>query len=472
MSKFMKSVFHPIGNIFTRPKSVWGKSSNWIADIVSPAVLGMVPYVGPALAAGYGGTRGWQKMAQQNRALNQDRRDAGQPENKNNWWDYTKSIGGGVISGYAAGAAGKSVLSGAKSMLGSGASNAVNYGTTAAASAPAGLGVGSGTATGSALAQGGNIGSNFMTGASYGMSNYGMNKAMQNWWSGTPAVGAGDPANAGGQGTPAWDTGRSGDLVGNVAGRSGGVNIASGGGGGVQGSQLATGAAGVASLLNPGAGGAAGAATQGLSKGQLLAGGAGIASLMAKPPQTQIGTAQENLELARNSIMAKYLGNDAASQIPGVVAENYLDMISKPIGEMYPAEKDARWGRIEKTVNTSYDDYEKSIQQRYAQAGGLNSSDYKEEVRKAKQDRSKELGQAKAELEQSLFNTQITMKKDALLSSMQQNQFDEKMAYELAGVIQQEDQLRVAIANQDYDQFQQVMGLIMAMGTQGAMTRM
>jgi len=402
MSKVVKSVFHPIGNLFTRPKSVFGKSSNWISDFAVPAVLGVTPGVGPALAAGYGGWRGYSQSSQQVKARNRDLAAAGMPTYDMGWGDYAKSIGLGALSGYAAGNIG-SGIKGAMSMGGGIPGSQAGFEAASRATAPAGLGIGSGTAAGSARAAA-------MSGLKTGLTSYGINKGLHDWWT-----------------------------------RGGTTNTAAGAAGG--------------------AGGAAGAGglTGGQKLGGLLATGAGIASLAAKPPTTTIGTSPENLEEARRSVLSKYMG-DAAEQIPEAVASSYLDMIQKPIGELYPVEKDARWGRIEKHINESYDDYEKAIQARYAQAGGLNSSDYKEEIRKAKQDRTKELSQSRAELEQSLFDTQIAMKKDALVRSMENNKFDEKLAYDLAGLIRQDDQLRVAIDRQDYDQFQNIMAQIMSIG--------
>jgi hypothetical protein len=207
----------------------------------------------------------------------------------------------------------------------------------------------------------------------------------------------------------------------------------------------------------------------GMNIGNLLAAGAGAASLAAEPPELDITETGDKMARARESVMTKYLGEEAAAQLPSVVSENYLDMITKPIGELYPVEKDARWGRLEKEITDSYDDYEDAINQQFAQAGGSGSSDHREAIRNARADRAAELSQSRNELEQDMFDTQIKIKQDALMRAAEQGQFDDALAFELARLIGEEEELNRALAMDDYDTFQRVMGMIMAMGLQSPM---
>lgn len=274
---------------------------------------------------------------------------------------------------------------------------------------------------------------------------------------------------AAGYGTP--------EMIGSQVGfRTSGVGI---------GQQLATGARGyLASTPFMGAGGVvgaggpaapgvgtaggAGAAWPGVAPGVALATGAAAASLGAKPPDLAYRPTGERFEEAQNLVLQKYLG-EAARELPTAIQEEYLGMIRTPLGQLYPVEKDARWARINEAIETSYADYEEGIKARYAQAGGLGSSDYKEELRNARADKAREMGQARAELEQSLYETQIKIKQDALTRAAQQGQFDTSLAFELAKAIQMDDQLEMAVETQDYDAFQRVMGAIMALGVQSAM---
>jgi len=412
MSKFSKAVFHPIGNLFTRPKSVWGKSSNWIADWAVPMGLGVMGPVGPALAAGYGGWRGYSQKQQAAEARNRDLRAAGQPEVEGAGWG---DVAWGAATGYGKGMMGSGIQGGwAGAGSGSAAQQAGYVGAAKGTAAGATYGVGSGTATGSALAAGGQgygAGGSFMQGAGLSMSRYGFNPAMSKFWGGV--------AGGGGE---------------QVTNKSGGMGFSG---------------VGEGSTMN--------------WVGPMLAAGGAIGSMTAQRPEFTYYDSTERMEMAKKSIMSKYLG-EAGAKLPGVVAEEYLKQIQTPLGELYPVEKDARWGRVEGAINKSYDDYEKSIQHQFSQAGGVGSKDYQQTIARAKADRAKELSQSRQEIEASAYKTQVEIKQNALLQGAQQGQWDEKLAMELATALGKDQELTMAFESQDYEAFQNLMSQLMNAG--------
>jgi len=395
MSKFSKAVFHPIGNLFTRPKSVFGKSSNWIADWAAPIGLGMVPGVGPALAAGYGGWRGYSQKQQSIEAQNRDRAGVGLPPLKG---AGLMDIGWGALTGAGKGYAGQYIGSMAGG-AGVGMPNqplapvrgAENLGTVNAVNQA--FGVPAGTMPGSAgslLAAGGGTVANAPWGAMFNTAQM-TNKAGNMW---IPGVGEGSAMN--------W-------------------------------------------------------------VGPALAASGAIGSMTAQRPEYTYYDSAERMEQAKKSIMSKYLG-EAGAKLPGVVAEEYLKQIQTPLGELYPVEKDARWGRVEGAINKSYDDYEKSIQHQFSQAGGIGSKDYQDTIARAKADRAKELSQSRQEIEASAYKTQVEIKQNALLQGAQQGQWDEKLAMELATALGKDQELTMAFEGQDYEAFQNLMSQLMNAG--------
>lgn len=203
--------------------------------------------------------------------------------------------------------------------------------------------------------------------------------------------------------------------------------------------------------------------------GPALATGAGALSIGATPPEFEVSTAAERLEKARESVLAKYMGDESAQLLPKVAAAEYLKQIQTPLGELYPVERDARWGRVQPLINKSWDDYESAINAKYAHARGTGSSEHKKELQDARRLRTQELSQSRQEIEQGAFEMQVKIKQDALMRAAQQGQFDEKLALEMAKLIGEEETLAMSMEMQDYDTFQRVMGQIMSIGYEMAM---
>jgi hypothetical protein len=226
----------------------------------------------------------------------------------------------------------------------------------------------------------------------------------------------------------------------------------------------------VASILS---GGGAGVTAEtgrgeGVSRllGPALAGGAGIASLTKEAPEFDYATATERFEGARDSMIQKYLG-EAGLQLPRAVREQYLDLATQPMGEMGEVWKnwvEPQWNSMQDMIGKSWDDYDKAIDEQFAQAGGTGSSDHLKAKEEARASRTEELSQARQELYGRAFREQLNVKLDALQRAASQGQFDMSIALELAKLGERDQELLMSIESQNYDQFQDIMGKIMSMG--------
>lgn len=234
-------------------------------------------------------------------------------------------------------------------------------------------------------------------------------------------------------------------------------------------SNLATGAGEGANVAASAAPAGAGAGTGGTAFSSMkdligagLATGAGAMSLMSKPPTYDYKTAPERLADVQG-VLRKYMG-DAAGKLPQAASEEYLRQIKAPLGELYPEQVDAQWGRLAPQIEKSWDQYEKALDTQFAQAGGIGSTDYNQAKAEARRLRVAEMSQSFKEIQQSIFNTQVAVKQDALRNAAAQGNFDMTTAMELAKLGGQDQELMMAIQSQNYQKFQQVLGQIMYQG--------
>ena len=225
MAKAMKAVFHPIGNLFTRPRSVFGKSKNWISDWAVPMGMGMLGPVGLAGATAYGGWRGYSQKQQQIDAMNRDRAGVGLPPLEGAGWG---DVGWGMLGGASKGMMGAGLAGGVSALGSGGAAQSAGYagavgGMKGAGSMATGYAAGTGgTALGSATAAGGagiGAGGTFMQGASLGMLNASLPV--------TKALGLGVSSGGGGGGGMSSMLGAGGAATGGagVGGATGAINL-------------------------------------------------------------------------------------------------------------------------------------------------------------------------------------------------------------------------------------------------------
>ena len=320
----------------------------------------------------------------------------------------------GAGMGYGLGHLGKGIGSGVQNMFSAGnAGNQAGYqATLAGMNGGAGMFAGTGTAAGSAAASSGGMGAAGLFGQGF------MNSPIGKF------------------------AGRTASGVGNMFGGAG-----SGGGAGT---------AGASGLFGGGSNNLLGAAT-------MLGGAAGMFG--AEQPEYEYSNAQERYDDAMSTVVGKYMG-EGGMALPKRAQEEYLDMINTPFGELYQKwdQDDAMSGQLKTTLDRTYDDYDEQINAAFAQSGGIGSSDHRKALDESRRLRGEELRVGTQQLQQFKFQEAVKVKQDALVHAMQQGQWNNDVAMQLAGLTGQDQQLEMALASQDYDGFQDVMGKIMFQG--------
>lgn len=219
--------------------------------------------------------------------------------------------------------------------------------------------------------------------------------------------------------------------------------------------------------------GLTGGAKGGMDIGKMLATGAGVAGMAAEPPTYDYQTAEDRYGRAMETVVGKYMG-EAGMQLPQVVQEEYLKMVQTPFGELYKEFDvyDANQAELERTIGQSYDEYDEGIKAQYAQAGGLGSSDYEKAMAKSREARTRELAVGRAQLMQGKFEQAVNIKQEALLQSAKQGQYNSTLALELAKLVGEDQNVKMALEADNYEKFQNSMMKIFQMGTQSPMPRM
>lgn len=223
-----------------------------------------------------------------------------------------------------------------------------------------------------------------------------------------------------------------------------GLNLPSSGGSGI--SSLASGANSTSStasntfdkLVNP----------------STIIGGAGL--LLSKPPQVQ-GTAIDNY-----SAVQQFLGPNA---LKAPTSNQLLQYINTPISDLQ-TQFSADNSRTLNTINQAYDNQRQQLVHQFAQAGQnlSNSSELQDKVNQLEQKRTNDLTLAQQELHNQALGQAVQVKQQALSNALQQGQYDANIALDLAKLTGDDQALQYAIANNDYQTFQSIMGKILTSG--------
>lgn len=149
--------------------------------------------------------------------------------------------------------------------------------------------------------------------------------------------------------------------------------------------------------------------------------------------------------------------------MPPAVESQILKDINTPLNEMaknFAPVSD----RTLRQINKAFDQQTQNMQRQFAQAGQnmRNSSEFRNEMQKIEQQRAVVLGEA----EQEAFNTGMTQavqsKQFALNTSIQNEQFDIGIAFELADAIGQREMFNAAIEQNDEQQFNELLSSMLS----------
>lgn len=193
-----------------------------------------------------------------------------------------------------------------------------------------------------------------------------------------------------------------------------------------------------------------------------LAGAAGVVG--SKPPSYNAASPTDNY-----SAVNTFVGSTPQGQANGTFglasAKQNTDYVNTPISDLQKQFTGNNQRTLD-TINTAYDNQRQQLTHQYAQAGQnlSNSSELQDKVGQLEQKRTNDLTLAQQELTDQALGQAIQVKQQALSSGMQAGQWNQTLAFELASLTGDQQNLQYAIANNDYESFQQIMGKLMTMG--------
>lgn len=226
---------------------------------------------------------------------------------------------------------------------------------------------------------------------------------------------------------------------------------------------LQTGAAkvaGAAPQVTSGGGGFGGAIDKAISSNPIgsaatLAGAVGLFG--SKAPAYEDATPTENY-----SAVSQFLGPNALAKSTDDQLTSYINTPIEDLAKTFTSNST----RVSDAINKSYDNQKQGLVHQFAQAGQnlSNSSELQQKVSELEQKRSTDLSNAALEVQNAGVSQAIQVKQQALSQGMQSGQFNQALAMQLANLTGDQQNLQYAIANNDYQSFQQIMGKLLTMG--------
>ena len=125
-------------------------------------------------------------------------------------------------------------------------------------------------------------------------------------------------------------------------------------------------------------------------------------------------------------------------------------------------------GPVMSQINKSFDQQIQNAQRAFAQSNQTfdNSSDVRNEFTRINNERANAIKNAEGELRNQAMGQAIQAKQFALAEGLNQNQFDMQLAMDLATLNGQGKALQASIANDDYNQFQNIIANLLHIGYQ------
>lgn len=159
---------------------------------------------------------------------------------------------------------------------------------------------------------------------------------------------------------------------------------------------------------------------------------------------------------------SQFLGPNALTQPTNDQLSTYISTPIEDLAKTFTSNST----RVSDAINQSYDNQKQGLVHQFAQAGQnlSNSSELQDKVSQLEQKRSTDLSNAALEVQNAGVSQAIQVKQQALSQGMQAGQFNQTLAMQLAGLTGDQQNLQYAIANNDYQSFQQIMGKLLTLG--------
>lgn len=167
--------------------------------------------------------------------------------------------------------------------------------------------------------------------------------------------------------------------------------------------------------------------------------------------------------------LRSFLGD---TKLPAATEQELIKYVNTPLADIVK-EQSFQSNKTFRKINDSYDRQAANLNRQFAQAGQnvRNSSDLRNELGKLEKDRATSLAEAEQEISNQNLVNAIQAKQFALSASLEKNQWDNTRAYELADLIGKKEALDIAIQQDNYDDFQDIVSQLLQIGFPNEQTK-
>ena len=160
------------------------------------------------------------------------------------------------------------------------------------------------------------------------------------------------------------------------------------------------------------------------------------------------------------------------TKLPAATEKELIKYVNTPLEDIVK-EQSFESDKTFRKINDSYDRQETSLYRQFAQAGQnvRNSSDLRVELSKLGKERTTSLAEAQQEISNQNLVNAIQAKQFAFSASLEKNQWDNTRAYELADLIGKREALDIAIQQDNYDDFQDIISQLLLIGFPNEQTK-
>lgn len=167
--------------------------------------------------------------------------------------------------------------------------------------------------------------------------------------------------------------------------------------------------------------------------------------------------------------LRSFLGD---TKLPAATEQELVKYVNTPLADIVK-EQSFQSDKTFRKINDSYDRQAANLNRQFAQAGQnvRNSSDLRDELGRLEKDRATSLAEAEQEISNQNLVNAIQAKQFALSASLEKNQWDNTRAFELADLIGKREALDIAIQQDNYDDFQDIVSQLLQIGFPNEQTK-